>query len=448
MKRFLRHIKSIYFNTITFWLFGVIVVTMVLGAWLNILFIVSVIAALGFIILLVIDYFLLYWRGGYIDAERKLAKVLSLGDDNNIQVEVTNGFLASVKIKVLDNLPYQLQIRDFGIDQLLKPGEIKVLKYNIHPLSRGVYTFGNIDLFVSSDLFGMLQRRIEINQSMDVAVYPSLIHMKEVELKTLSKIALSQGVKKMRRLGHSYEFEQIKTYVQGDDYRSINWKSTGRNQTLMINQYEDEKSQPIYFAIDQGRNMRMPFNGLSLIDYAVNSTLAISNVALQKSDRVGLLTFDKEFDVFIKAANRRGQLSAILESLYAIKQEDLDANFNALYHAVKRNVRQRSLIFLFTNCNTLHSLQRIKPVLSLMNKKHLLVTILFENSEIAELAAKKPTSLEEIYENTIAEKFLYEQRLIASELNTLGVQTIVSKPEELSINTINKYLELKSQGKI
>ena len=312
----------------------------------------------------------------------------------------------------------------------------------------GYIHFGDIDVFVSSDLFGMLQRRIQVDQSKDVAVYPSLIHMKEVELKTLSKIALSQGVKKMRRLGHSYEFEQIKTYVQGDDYRSINWKSTGRNQTLMINQYEDEKSQPIYFAIDQGRNMRMPFNGLSLIDYAVNSTLAICNVALQKSDRVGLLTFDKEFDVFIKAANRRGQLSGILESLYAINQQDLDANFNALYHAVKRNVRQRSLIFLFTNCNTLHSLQRIKPVLSLMNKQHLLVTVLFENSEIAELAAKKPTSLEEIYENTIAEKFLYEQRLIASELNALGVQTIVSKPEELSINTINKYLELKSQGKI
>jgi uncharacterized protein (DUF58 family) len=421
---------------------------MILGAWSSVIYIISLIGAIGFLALLLLDYVLLYWRGGYFDAERQMESVLSLGDDNLIKLEVTNGFMSAVKIGLIDNLPYQLQIRDFKLTQRFEAGETIILKYNVHPLTRGDYEFGDVDIFATSDLLGLLQRRFVVNQTMTIAVYPSLIHMKEIELKTMSKVALNQGVKKMRRLGHSYEFEQIKTYVQGDDYRSINWKSTGRNQTLMINQYEDEKSQPIYFAIDKGRNMRMPFNGLSLVDYAVNSTLAISNVALQKSDRVGLLTFDKEFDVFIKAEHRRGQLSMILESLYAMQQNDVDANFNALYHAVKRQVRQRSLIFLFTNCNTLHSLQRMKPILTLLNKKHLLVTILFENSEISDLAAKRPTSLEEIYENTIAEKFLYEQRLIASELNTIGVHTIVSKPEELSINTINKYLELKSQGKI
>jgi uncharacterized protein (DUF58 family) len=448
LKRFLNHIKSIYFNTITFWVFGIVVSTMILGSWLNMVFILAAIGALAFIVLLTVDYVLLYWRTGSITAEREMEKVLSLGDDNTIKIEITNYYSSTVKLNVVDNLPAQLQIRDFRIQQMLEAGKTKILTYTVHPLSRGAYVFGDIDLFLTTDLLGLLQRKVVIDQSVEVAVYPSLIHMKEIELKTLSKIAISQGVKKMRRLGHSYEFEQIKTYVQGDDYRSINWKSTGRNQSLMINQYEDEKSQPIYFAIDKGRNMRMPFNGLSLVDYAVNSTLAISNVALQKSDRVGLLTFDKDFDVYIKAAHRRGQLSVIMETLYAMEQQDLDTNFNALYYVVKRQVRQRSLIFLYTNCNTLHSLQRIKPILSLMNKKHLLVTILFENSEIADLATKKPKSLEEIYENTIAEKFLYEQRLIASELNTLGIQTIVSKPEELSINTINKYLELKSQGKI
>ena len=448
MRSFINHIKSIYFNTITFWVFGIIVALMIIGGWSTIVFIISVIAALAFIALLIVDYVILYWRGGFIEASRSTDKVLSLGDDNPIKIELLNGYLTKIKTTVIDNLPFQLQIRDFRMNQVLEGAETKILTYTVHPNTRGDYQFGDIDVFVVSDLLGLLQRRFVIPQTKEIAVYPSLIHMKEIELKTLSKIALNQGVKKMRRLGHSYEFEQIKTYVQGDDYRSINWKSTGRNQTLMINQYEDEKAQPIYFAIDKGRNMRMPFNGLSLVDYAVNSTLAISNVALEKSDRVGLLTFDKEFDVFIKAEHRRGQLAMILEALYNMKQQDVDANFNALYHAVKRQVRQRSLIFLYTNCNTLHSLQRMKPVLSLMNKKHLLVTILFENSEISDLASKKPNDLEEIYENTIAEKFLYEQRLIASELNTMGIHTIVSKPEELSINTINKYLELKSQGKI
>ncbi|MBO6517463.1 MAG: DUF58 domain-containing protein [Bacteroidia bacterium] len=448
MKRVVQHIKSIYIHPTTFWVFGVVVVGLVLGALASWIFALAVIAAVAFAIILVADYGLLYFRGGFIQATRSMADRLSMGSDNVIKTTVINGYSRPVQIRLIDELPYQLQIRNFSILEDLKVGEEKVLSYTIRPETRGLYTFGDLNFFVTTKALGLIQRRIVIKQQEEVPVYPSLIHMKEIELKSLSKISVNQGVKKMRRLGHSYEFEQIKTYVQGDDYRSINWKATGRNQALMINQYEDEKSQPIYFAIDKGRNMRMPFNGLSLVDYAVNSTLAISNVALQKSDRVGLLTFDKEFDAFIKAENKRGQLSLILEQLYSLVQTDVDPNMNALYHAAKRYVRQRSLIFLFTNCNTLHSLERMRPILNLLNKQHLLVTILFENSEISDLAAKRPSSLEEIYENTIAEKFIYEQQLIASELNSLGIHTIVSKPEELSINTINKYLELKAQGKI
>ena len=235
---------------------------MILGAWSTIVFIVSAIAAVAFIVLLILDYILLYWRGGYIEASRSTDKVLSLGDDNPIKIEIVNGYLTNIKTTVIDNLPFQLQIRDFKMEQALEGAETKILTYSVHPNTRGDYKFDDFDVFVATDLLGLLQRRFKIPQSKVIAVYPSLIHMKEIELKTLSKVALSQGVKKMRRLGHSYEFEQIKTYVQGDDYRSINWKSTGRNQTLMINQYEDEKAQPIYFAIDKGRNMRMPFQWL------------------------------------------------------------------------------------------------------------------------------------------------------------------------------------------
>jgi uncharacterized protein (DUF58 family) len=394
-----------------------------------------------------LDYIGLYHAKGIIEVKRDMDDRLSMGSDNPIRIHILSGYRSGIKYRIIDGIPHMLNMRDFEMRGDLSPAETKVLTYTVHPQERGIYSFGKVYVFVSSAGLGLLERRYRIDESCDVKVYPSLIHMKEVELISISKISVNQGVKKMRRLGHSYEFEQIKTYVQGDDYRSINWKATARNQGLMINQYEDEKSQPIYFVIDKGRNMRMPFNGLSLVDYAVNSTLAISNVALQKSDKVGLLTFDNSLGDYVKAENRSGQLNVLLEKLYDLQLTDLEPDFNSLYQALKSQVRQRSLIFLFTNCNTLHSLKRIKPILNLINKQHLLVVILFENSEISDLALKQPGSLEEIYENTTAEGFIYEQLLIASELNTIGIHTIVSKPEELSINTINKYLELKAKGK-
>ena len=102
------------------------------------------------------------------------------------------------------------------------------------------------------------------------------------------------GVKKIRRLGHTMEFDQIKEYVRGDDIRSINWKATARSNQLMVNQFQDEKSQQVINIIDTGRVMKMPFDGLQLLEYAINTSLVISNIAILKDDKAGLLTFSNK----------------------------------------------------------------------------------------------------------------------------------------------------------
>jgi uncharacterized protein (DUF58 family) len=104
------------------------------------------------------------------------------------------------------------------------------------------------------------------------------------------------GIKKIRRLGHNNEFEQIKNYVQGDDIRTVNWKATSRRNELMVNQYQDERAQHIYSVIDKSRSMRMPFNDLTLLDYSINSTLAFSNICLRKGDKVGLMTYSDKLE--------------------------------------------------------------------------------------------------------------------------------------------------------
>lgn len=79
-------------------------------------------------------------------------------------------------------------------------------------------------------------------------------------------------------------------------------------------------------------------------------------------------------------------------------------------------------------------------------KKHVLVVIFFENTELEELIATDAEDLQNIYHKTIAEKFSFEKRLIQKELERYGIQTILTRPESLTINTINKYLEIKARG--
>ena len=88
------------------------------------------------------------------------------------------------------------------------------------------------------------------------------------------------------------------------------------------------------------------------------------------------------------------------------------------------------------------------PVLRRINRLHLLVVIFFQNTEIEHFSRQKVNSLQDIYDQTIAAKFLTEKNQLLTELNRYGIQSIYTRPEDLSINTVNKYLEFKSRGMI
>ncbi len=235
----------------------------------------------------VIDSLMLFNKRIDVDVRRETPGVLSLGDENDIRLSIQSRARTGLYLTVIDELPTQFQERSFSFDIALPPLGTHDYIYKLRPLSRGEYHFGNVNLFLSTSL-GLVQRRLRKPIDAKVPVYPSILQMKKYELKTFARTALEYGVKKVRRIGHSYEFEHIKPYTRGDDYRSINWKATGRRAQLMVNVYEDEKSQAVYTIIDKSRVMHMPFNGLSLFDYAVNASLVISNIVLGKQDKAGL----------------------------------------------------------------------------------------------------------------------------------------------------------------
>jgi uncharacterized protein (DUF58 family) len=376
-----------------------------------------------------------------------LPKLFSLGDLNPVKIELTNQSGTKLFISLIDELPIQFQKRDFEEKLSLEPDEAKQIEYQLRPLKRGLYTFGKVNIFMSTRL-GLVQKRYQHDYPMEVPVYPSVQQMKQFELKAFSRISHQKGIKKIRRIGHSYEFEQIKNYVRGDDYRSINWKASSRKAALMVNQYEDERAQQIYSIIDKSRVMRMPFEGLSLMDYAINTSLVISNIALQKHDKAGLITFSDKIGTTLKADSRPTQLNKILQALYKEKEQILEANYELLYHATRKLINGRSLLMLYTNFESSYALDRVLPVLRKVNNFHLLVVVFFENTEIKNFVDQRAETLEDIYHQTIARKFLSEKRQMVQKLQQYGIQAIYTRPKDLSINTVNKYLELKSRGLI
>jgi uncharacterized protein (DUF58 family) len=320
-------------------------------------------------------------------------------------------------------------------------------EYQVRPVARGEYRFGKIHVFLSTAV-GLIRRRISFDQEVALPVYPSIIQMKKYGLSTFARTAAEYGVKKVRRIGHSYEFEHIRQYQRGDDYRSINWKATGRRAQLMVNQYEDERSQPVYCIIDKSRVMHMPFHGLSLFDYAVNASLVISNIVLGKQDKAGLITFAEKPYTLLRASRSKTQLKKILEALYKEREGAVEADYESLYMAMRKLVSGRSLLFLYTNFETTYALHRVLPQLRKLNNQHLLVVVFFENTEITTHRPASADTLEDVYTQITAEHYTLTKFQLIQQLRQFGIFSMLTKPENLTVNTINKYLELKSRGMI
>lgn len=441
----MKFIKSLYLNNFFFYLLLGIIALFVCAFIFPNLYNAVWFGVLILITFLGLDILLLYLTRTGFEADRITPEKLSNGDLNPINLILKNHYTFPVLVKIIDEIPFQFQVRDFKIIKTLKASEQKEIGYDLRPTERGEYSFGYLNIYVSSPL-RLISRRFIFNKDQMVPTYPSFIQLRKYDLLAFSNNLFQYGIKKIRRIGHTMEFEQIKEYVQGDDLRTLNWKATAKKNSLMVNQFQDEKSQSVYMAIDKGRVMQMPFDGLSLLDYAINSTLVLSNVILKKQDKAGIFSFSKKVENRVFAEKRASQMQKILETLYNIKTDFFESDYSRLYVDIKKNINQRSLIILYTNFETMDGLNRQLPYLKGIAKSHLLVVVFFQNTELNAIINKKTDTIQEVYDKVIAEKFIFEKRLIVNELKKYGIHSVLTQPENLTLDAINKYLEIKARG--
>jgi uncharacterized protein (DUF58 family) len=418
----------------------------VLAFFFRPLFLVAQVLLSCFLFVFSLDVLLLFAQRKPLDISRDYPEKLSNGDENHLKITLLSRYARPVFTRVLEELPAQFQKRDFACQARLRFSIPHSIEYRLRPLQRGEYHFGNCNVLVK--YMGFAERRIVLKEERMLPCYPSFIQLRKYLLMATTYRLSELGVKRIRKIGATLEFERVKEYTHGDDYRFINWKATGKVKKLMINQYEDEKSQPIYSFLDTGRSMRMPFEGLTLLDYAINAILVLSNVALLKQDRAGLLTFSKKIAQHLPADKRHHQMRLISDALYNLHTRFLEPEFGRLYAYAKRRITQRALIFLYTNFETTDAMNRQLPYLRLLNKSHIIVVVIFKNTELKSLAGGTAVRTREIYNQIVAEKFIYEKQLIVQELNAHGIQTILTEPANLTVNSINKYLEIKARGLI
>ncbi len=390
------------------------------------------------------DYLLLFIRPRIVTAVRRHASRFSNGDPNAVTITVTNRLPLPLRAVVYDEAPDVFQFRGEAGRLNLPPNQGGRLRYTLIPAQRGRFRFGRINVLLKTPL-GFIGRFERFEAESTIHVYPSFLKLKAYDINALTFSGEGSHLKRVRRVGVTMEFDQIRAYVPGDDFRFVNWRATARRHQVMVNQYMDEQAQSIYMILNNSRVMHMPFNGLSLLDHAINSALITAHVVLQKKDRPGLMTFSAGAPRFLPASARGNQMIRILDHLYRLQTDRREADYERLYLHVQKHIPQRSLLMLYTNFESQSALERALPVLKEINRRHVLMVIYFKNDLVEQLRRQKAEDLTAVHTQVMAEQYLFEKEAIMHLLRHHGIMALYVSPRELTPDVLNMYLAIKAR---
>ncbi len=374
---------------------------------------------------------------------------LALGAPNAVVIEVRNRTSAPLALTLRDLPPPTFALDRAVEGRLLLPPDPRPVRfvYHVTPPAKGDFTFGDL-YFQYPGRLGLVRRQAVMPARRAVKVYPNLVETAKYELLARRGRLMQLGIRAARVRGGGSEFESLREYVPGDEYKKIDWSATARRGKLISRQYEAERSQNILLLLDTGRNMLQAVQKMAKLDYVVNTALMLAYVAAASDDKVGLMAFDADVRVYLPPAKSKAQVYGILESLYNLEARMVETDYKAAFQNLSTRWRRRSLVVLFTDLVDPDSSIQILDAVPMISDLHRVVCVTVSDPNILAAAKSVPTDSAGVYRKAVATQVLQERRAAISVLKRRGVWTIDSPPEELSADLINHYLDLKSRSLI
>ncbi len=380
-----------------------------------------------------------------IEAERRVENPLSLGEENPVRLAFRcHG--APVTLEVCDDLPLHLDPAGEWPVVRLEEGAWVEVGYRVRPGRRGRYAIGRLHGRYRSRL-GLWNRMITWPITDEVRVYPNLLAVRQYEV-AMRQGRQMEGLKRARLRGAGTEFESLREYQEGDEFRAINWPATARRGSLVTNLYQVDRSQPIMLLVDAGRLMIPQIQGLSRLDYVLNAAMLLATVAAERGDQVGLMLFGGEVKAFVPPRKGRRQVMAMLESLYDLQPEQVEPDYGRMLGWFAARHRRRSLLVLFTDLVDPEINRGLTAHLSALAARHLVLVVTLTDPALLALSRCIPENAQQAYEKATALEVLAQRAETRARLQRSGVLVIDVPPSSFSAAVVNQYLQIKEQGRL
>jgi uncharacterized protein (DUF58 family) len=427
------------------WLFTSHDLTQAVEAYLTGLVPLAAWLALGFdagVFLLFLGDALLARKAALPRVRRERAARLSLGTANEIVLVLESSHGRSQRLIVRDEAPPQFRADPPLLEGTVAPHGTLRLAYRLLPTDRGDFAFGDVHVRARGPLgLAWVDRSIAAGES--VPVYPNLLEVRRYEALVRSTLVRTGGYRSRRLLGAGREFRHFREYTIDDDYRSVNWKATARRGKPITAVYESEHSQDIIFCLDVGRMMAARVGALTKLDHAINAVLMLAHVSQAFQDNLGLLVFSHSVHRYLPPAKGRGQHAHFLQALYSVQPELCYVNYGEAFNYLVREHPKRALTMVFTDLLDTVVSAEYRDAVRRLRQFHLPLTLAVADVPLQELAARTPATAAELYDVLVARDLLHGRAELLRSLERQGVLVLDTVPERLTVDAVNRYLELK-----
>jgi uncharacterized protein (DUF58 family) len=375
-----------------------------------------------------------------IQVERPAAAVLSLGEPEALALSVKTSADRPLRVVLRQVWPSLLDTPSVTREGLIRPGERLALELPVRGIARGRAALASPWLALRS--WGLVERVAAPAEPAEVLVLPDLRAVRGLHDRLNRFVLRGLGTRVSARLGKGREFDRLREYVTGDELRDVAWKASARRGKLIVREYRLDRSQEVLMCLDRGHRMQARVGGLTKLDHAVNAAVMLAYIANRMEDKTSMLSFAVEAQMGVPSGRGPAHLRQLTDHAASVRGGALHTNYLVLAADLRRRLRHRALIVLFTALPELEPAALLRA-LRLLLPQHLPLVIVLRDPDLGAAAEMLPSDAAELSRTLAARDLVGAREQAVREARALGAMVVETDPGEAGVSAMNAYIDVK-----
>jgi uncharacterized protein (DUF58 family) len=215
------------------------------------------------------------------------------------------------------------------------------------------------------------------NKPQDEKIPPELfakIRRIEIKSRALVNEILSGNYSSVFR-GSGIEFQEVREYASGDDYRSIDWNVTARHSKPYVKRFREERQLNVMLLVDCAGSLEFGSTDSVKSDKLAETAATIAFTALSNQDKIGALFFTDIIEKVILPSKNKHTILRLIREILFIKPKNRLTNIDTALEHLNKTFKRRGIIFILSDFYTSVSLKKM----IIAGKKHDLIPIIFSD---------------------------------------------------------------------